>query len=342
MANLTDRAERAFLGALIAEPGRLADVPGLRAGDFATRNHQAIFTALTNITAVRPGIPAEALPALIAVTADLPDIGVQDIAGLAADSPDPDAAAVYGRMVQEAALRRELLAHAERLADTAGPDRGADPELDYLAALSGALERSTRNLQSAAEWETEPIPPSEDPRVLREELLLAALIQDRELAADAPAWLNPDLFTSPERREIYEAAIAVTQSGEPATELTIAWELARQTAISDTMNGQTTATQTPETGTAASLLADLATRPIEVAVATQIGRDLLADQALAEIRREISILKHNAAVESERIRGLRPAEHDATRQRPLTHDGEPALIKPPAPELGHDGPQLRQ
>lgn len=342
MANLTDRAETALLGALITEPGRFADVPGLRAADFATRRHQAIFTAITAITTGRPGTPAEALPALIAATAGAPEINAQDLAGLSAGSPEPELAAVYGCMVQEAALRRQLLAHAERLAGTTGPERGTDPAMDYLTALASALERSTRNLQNAAEQETGPIPPREDPRVLREELLLAALIQDRELAADAPAWLNPELFTSPDRREIYQAAIAVTQTGEPATELTIAWELARQAATTDTLNGRTAQARDRGDRTAASLLADLAARPVEVAVATRIGRDLLAEQTLAEIRRENTTLKHAAATKPARLRTDPAAARETAPEHPLTRDGEPALPRPPAPELRHDGPQLHQ
>jgi DnaB-like helicase N terminal domain len=124
-------------------------------------------------------------------------------------------------MVLEAALLRDFAAD---LALRAGP--GSD------AALSETMTSYTRNINAAraaaADDAREPGPPPADPRAAREERFLSALMRQPGLAD----WISvdPEVFTSPGRRDIYQAITALTRHGEPVDEITLAWALARATA----------------------------------------------------------------------------------------------------------------
>lgn len=339
MTSLVHRAEMSLLGLLIRDPDQLSEALFLLDADFATRSHQEVFAAINEIIEAVPGISGPILPDLKTLLAGSSEVSAEDLDVLAhygADAQHP--AAVYARMIQEAAIWRDLRSIADRLDEAAGPARGADPELDHLAALSSALETHTSNLENAAGHEPEPAAPSDDPRAAREEQLLAALIQNQDLAAGAALWLDPGLFTSPVRRELYEGIIAVTQSDEPVVEMTIFWELARMQAMNATLHGRTIEAEMAPV----NLLARLVSAPAEIAAAVEIGRELLADHVRAEVARDISQLDHSPARPAARAPGARAAGHDATPPHARTRQGQTELTRPPEPELGHEGPQLRQ
>ena len=239
MPNLLHRTEEALLGALIYDPTLVDDVPYLLPRHFDHTDHQAIFAAFLDVRANEPDIWGAAMAEQITVQAARPGIDEARLAGLALSSPDVSSVAVYGRMVQEAALRRELAGHADRLAEAAGTVRGLDPELDHLALLSTALRSNSAHVEASLTYEpsAEPLHPGE--RTLREEHLLADLIQHPEHLREIATGLDPEVFTSPDRRSIYEAIVTIDEYGEPIEELTVAWEVARARSTALTPNDET-------------------------------------------------------------------------------------------------------
>jgi len=363
MTDLTHRAEAALIGALLNDPKLLDDVPHLRPDDFVDPRHELIFRTIGEIRAAHPGLYGAALAERVESYLFEPIISAAYLDDLALSCPEPQAAAVYGRLVHEASLRRTLATHAERLADAAGTERGQSPERDHLARLAEALGTHTRNLDrylgdgtpgdpattsdapGGATGDAEPTESADaDSRVRREELILADLIQHPQVVGDVAAWLDPQVFTTPERRELFETIIAVDGYGEPVDELTLSWELGRRRALTDTLNGQPVETWRTEPHPATSYIAHLAeAAAVEVGVAVEIGRDLLTDHVRAEFTAQSRLAAH---LNGNGTQPARAATASTGQQRAITHTTQtsrpPLLQPPPTPTLGDDGPQQRQ
>ncbi|MBC3842101.1 hypothetical protein GXW82_23570 [Streptacidiphilus sp. 4-A2] len=67
-------------------------------------------------------------------------------------------------------------------------------------------------------------------RAWQEELVLADLLQNGDQVAEVQVWLSPDSFEPGPRREVYEAILTVYEQGEPVNELTVAWQLGRDSS----------------------------------------------------------------------------------------------------------------
>ena len=282
--SLTHRAEQALLGALVDGPAQLAEVPGLQAADFADARHQAVFAVLSQIHAETPHTRGDELAELITSRAMDPGIDLEYVTRLRQSHPDGHNAAVYGRMVHEAALRRALAGHAERLNQSVTADPGADrDQRDHMLRLSAALEAHGRNFDTWPGGDNST--PGADPGTAghREEQVLADLFQHPETIRETAAWLDPELFTAPGRRIVYEALIAVDGYGDPVTELTVSWEVARRVALDRTLNtsGDIGTANDQEPGPA--YLTRLGETTVQAGSAALIGRDLLAEQTRTEL-----------------------------------------------------------
>ena len=112
MVNLTYRAERALLGALLRDPASLNDIPFLTAGDFASEQHGQVFSAI----AAAHARPLDDSPApfefAVAFSNSPPGISNHYLQNLSETCPDPANTSAYARMVMESSLRRQLLVHA--------------------------------------------------------------------------------------------------------------------------------------------------------------------------------------------------------------------------------------
>lgn len=350
MPNLVHRTEQALLGALIYDSTLADDVPYLLPRHFDDLDHQAVFATFLDIRADDPTATGVVMAERIAFQLDNPSIDQARLTGMALASPDVSSVAVYGRMIQEAALDRALAVHAERLAQAAGTVRGIDPELDHLALLSRALQTHTNTFTTDISFELSTDSASsapgqdisqdigqdadQDPRTVREEQVLADLIQHSEYVPEVAAWLDPEIFTSPDRRVIFEAIVAVDQYGEPVEELTLAWELARTQSNEQARDGQT---RTADTYTAPGYMGRLAATAVETGAAIEIGRDLLAEHTRTELGAgvEQTGLGTGGTISEATVR------HDL-QHHALTHDQTPPLLTPPDHPLGLDGPELRQ
>ncbi|MET8139875.1 DnaB-like helicase N-terminal domain-containing protein [Sphaerisporangium sp. NPDC005288] len=337
MPDLVHRTEEALIGALIYDPSLVNDVPYLLPRHFHRPDHQAVFAAFLDVHANEPAIWGAAMADRIIQHADVPGIDATRLAALALSSPDVSSIAVYGRMVQEAALHRDLLDHADRLAEAAGPTRGLDAERDHMALLSQALRSNAVRFDIETDAALPAQAVRQDLRILREEALLADLIQHPEHLRGVAAWLDPEVFTSTDRRDIYEAIVAVDRYGEPVEELTLTWELARARSAAPPLTQETSTGQDAPLA-ASGYVARLARTAVESGIALEIGRDLLADHTRAEFTAGTAPRTADAEVtRNEQL--TREALH---REHRLTRATADPHLASPHRALGLDGPELRQ
>jgi hypothetical protein len=353
MPNLIHRTEQALLGALIYDPSLTIDVPYLLPRHFEHPEHQAIYAALLAVRANEPTATGVVLAERIAFQTGLATVTEASLTGMALASPDVSSVAVYGRMIQEAGLYRSLAEHAERLAQAAGPVRGVDPELDHFDALSRALGRHATGYYATFEAALTTQSPAqitrEDLQTLREEQVLADLVQNPHVLTEVVDWLDPQVFTSPDRRQIYEAIVAVDGYGEPVEELTLAWQLARSHTNQMSMHpGRDTVRQEQLAGP--GYLERLARMSVETGVAIEIGRDLLAEHTTAQLTAKTPDLSlvHARTADRTQQREL-TQQRQPTQERQATLEAVPevtrevAPILAPSPDrtLGLNGPELR-
>jgi replicative DNA helicase len=329
MPDLTSRAEEALLGALIAGPDQLASVPALEAADFTDPARQAVWTAISRLREVAPGASGPEFADVIHATSNDDLITYDYLTRLAVAAPTPGAADVYARMVLEAAFLRGFAAEIALL-----PEAGQDSD----TALRDAITSYTRNINAVRSAATddlrEPGPPPDHPHAVLEERYLSAIMHQPGLTDWIP--LDPDIFTSPGRLAIYQAITALSHHGEPVDEITLPWALTRATATLDAHAGRTT---TPETFAATippGTIARLAATSIDTVTALDIGRDLLADHAYAQITAATRDAgQHHSP-------GTRTARTTVPRQNGLASDAARPLLQPPPGQQLQPGPQLRQ
>jgi hypothetical protein len=124
-------------------------------------------------------------------------------------------AASYARMITEAAIRRDLPAHAGRIAETGNSDLAAH----LLAATAAA-----RTVIEAAPQE----PALSHEQEARELTVLAGLLHDPGQISAVASWLPPESFADGIRREIYQAMASLDSYGDPVTSWTVTWQLAER------------------------------------------------------------------------------------------------------------------
>jgi hypothetical protein len=122
------------------------------------------------------------------------------------------------------------------------------------------------------------------------------------------SWLPADAFTPGPRREVYQAIAALARHGEAVDELTVDWQLARTTALT-----QATSPATGPAGTGPvpeGYVSRLAVIPVRAGTATLTGRILLNQYATAQQRARAAAA--NGHHQPGRSATAAPG-HDATR-----------------------------
>ena len=239
MDTLTVRAERALLGAMIADPalvGRLR----LSSSEFASESHAALYESIRAAAQTQPG-GMEGWRAAILQAA--PSLTSADLNVLAAACPFAAHGPAYAVMVVQAWARR----HLDQSAHTLGArstqldadaqqvmafDRPAGLELasgaNHMREVAFAIHEHARELSPQAPGPSSGRRRGANPeRVRREEAVLAGLLQqDPQRNLEILRMLSWEAFTNPHRREIYHVLTAMTLTGRPVDELTLDWELA--------------------------------------------------------------------------------------------------------------------
>lgn len=347
-STLTHRTEAALLGTLLFDRRALDDVAFLTPTDFAHPNHQDIYRAIHQVAAEHPAATGSVMAELVAEHLGRNRIDIGELHALALGSPEPQAAAVYARLVLEAALDRELADHAARMAVEAGPIRGIDPQRDHLAQLAEAIAFHTRNIDAATAYTTTRTDSADRPelsadqKIHVQEQVLADLIQHPRVIGEVATWLEPEVFTGG-RREIYETIVAVDQYGEAIDEVTLTWALGRRTALADTLRGFNLEADQPDHAPPGTI-SRLAAAAVEFGVAVELGRDLMTEHFRTELAAERTRVIGQAVTQpGPQIRAILAPGLTVGQQRTLTQEVGPAVIQPPpSTQLGPDGPQLRQ
>jgi replicative DNA helicase len=253
--SLTERAERAALGALLADPGHAARLDYLTPGDFASERHKAIFTAIAR-AAGEPGMSRDAYHAAVALAASSQE-STAYLRELIEACPAPGHVSAYGAMVVQARLARELAIRAEELTFEAedltadgrnmtavsGANRRAAEDLaDHLEDLAAAFRYHAARLEPAkaapgqtpagpATLDQAPASPLEAAQQHAEERILSALLQRHPEAGRILDFLPAAAFTSIPRRDIFQTIRTLNATGRPVDPLTIDWELSQRTTL---------------------------------------------------------------------------------------------------------------
>ncbi|HEY1914354.1 MAG TPA: DnaB-like helicase N-terminal domain-containing protein [Streptosporangiaceae bacterium] len=353
MTDLTDRAERALLGALIREPDQIYGARFVTVADFADPQNRTVFAALIALYADH--LDGARLPADLpgALTAKEPGINPEHLTRLTDACHRPQHAATYARMVIEAGLRRQLTGHADRLAEQAhtlyqevgrltgatGPGHGAEAFPAHLLKLAhtmlthswGLDPRPGQDLSSSRTVHPHPPAPRAatsapangrpDPQARQEEDILADLISHFGPNSNMLTWLPADAFTPGPRREVYQAIVTLRHNGEAVDPLTVDWQLARNTTLAQATS-PAGARPVPE-----GYVDRLAVIPVRAGTATLTGRVLLNQYAAQQQRaRAAAANSHHQPGRPATAPGHDAARFDGVRPRRPDH---PSLLQPP-------------
>ena len=257
--DLTRRAERAALGAMITNQQMAARLHYLEPADFTDPRHQWVFMTIRVLSAAPQRLSGNWLD-LIAGTAGR-WVNRKYLDELATACPDPEHGPAYGAMLVQATVYRQARDHADQMdvqaalfdaegsrlseagARGAGQIAGLGPLLAEVAKAvrghtamlapgtpdpaAGSLagpRRATAPAESAG-------PVSATLAERHEELVLSAVLQEHPQAGQILDYLPAAAFTSPDRQEIFRAVRRLSQSGRPVDELTVGWELATRSAV---------------------------------------------------------------------------------------------------------------
>ena len=252
MESLNARAERALLGALIADPDLAERLDYLRPDDFANPRHRAVLAGLARIVDDPVAGTGQRYAEIAMATGG--QVTPAYVKELASACPDREHAAAYGAMVLQARLARQLVIRAGELADQSAA-LGRDARRVIAAGGYGGneAEASARHLSQVAavlirhaakfgppqdQLTTVARPRSDRPsasapgpaaeQLRREEQVLSALLQEHSESGQVLSFLPVSAFTSEYRQEIFQAIRALDTAGKPVDELTVDWELAQR------------------------------------------------------------------------------------------------------------------
>jgi replicative DNA helicase len=367
---LTYRAERAVIGALLADPHPDDHHYGLTAADFSSRLHREIYTALTDLALARPDLTGESRDQVIADMLNLPGATLDGLRQLRQDAPDHAATAAYAQMVRTAAIYRDIAGHADdiarNLATTEADDPDADAELlTHNRRLALALARhaeafrpvtappfGTPDLGYPAEVIIEALTARSE-RAELEDQVLADLLRDPEQINTVRQFLTDNAFTSPGRRHIYRAMTAMAFHGEPIDEVTVTWRVeveqaqARLHGVDVNAPGTTPDESVyPVTDTdpepTAVYLARLAATTIVVSSAVHAARDLLAAH-LKDTLPDPTAVVASAVAAAARAARTQTRHRQQAAHEPITqveqHRPRYSTARPPGPLPATDAPQ---
>jgi replicative DNA helicase len=286
MSDITMSTERALLGALLTDPGQLDELRYVRTQDFEFQRHREIYTAIQDVHADAPSLTGVAFADHVAARLPNSDfVWDFELHTLALNCPDPDHGPTYARMVQEAAFRRDLADHAERIGAIA--QAGTEPQVisEHLALLSEALGTHATRFGPMAELAhisdiaagraAVEIDQTEPERLARQDQVLADLMRHPEDVREVSTWLSADNFAAGPRREVYETIVYIDSLDEPVDEITVAWNMARRAAAYDALGTDQYGLQ-PYAGVPA-YISSLRELEVPEDTAFAVGRQLLAD-----------------------------------------------------------------
>ncbi|MCX2969478.1 MULTISPECIES: DnaB-like helicase N-terminal domain-containing protein [Streptomyces] len=230
-------AEQALLGALLLEPQRLGDVPGVRPDAFSTAAHAALHAAIHSLPAPDLVLHAQNTKWLDQVLAAAREqargLTASYLHSLIQVCPWPRHAPAYARIIEAEHARRRLRASAQRLAQTAGDTSLPHPvhttlaEADALAGVVDDLAARFPSHSGSLPRTPAPVPttaPYDAGEAVDEERLLLATATAHATDVEQMRWLTPDDFTHPLHAGLWQCLTALTRRRAPVDPVTVLWE----------------------------------------------------------------------------------------------------------------------
>jgi replicative DNA helicase len=258
---VTQLSEAATLGGLLLRPKDLDPIRlWLRAGDFADPWHEQLYALLREKQIAQEPINPEAVGMDLLERVGPRRADLVRIVGVLQSTPAHAEPAVYGRMVLESSLRREVamqgvllracalsasLNHSSRpltvglamvdqaLREGEGRWQLASGESSFAPTthpeLAPALRNPHRFLAADRLVSAHPQLDVEEGR-LREQQTVAALICHPGQLPEVRSWLRPELLTDKRWRVAYEALLDLVDAGtSPVDAVTVSWQIQRST-----------------------------------------------------------------------------------------------------------------
>ncbi|CAL9582821.1 hypothetical protein SUDANB106_05081 [Streptomyces sp. enrichment culture] len=238
-------AEQALLGALLLEPDRLGDVPGIGPEMFSTAAHRALFAAIRALPTPDPAEHAKNTKWLDAVLTTAREqargLTASHLHGLIHHCPWPRHATAYAQMVEADHVRRTLRTHAQRLAHTATDHTLPQPvdttlaEADTLTSLvddiaarlpphSSLLPRTPATVPTTA--------PDYAKEAIDEERLLLATATAHPGDVEQMRWLAAEDFARPLHAGLWQCLTTLTRRRAPVDPVTVLWEAQQRGLLS--------------------------------------------------------------------------------------------------------------
>ncbi|MFJ8628134.1 DnaB-like helicase N-terminal domain-containing protein [Kitasatospora sp. NPDC093550] len=329
--DLALRAEQAVIGAALRDPQQLDQIAYLTPDRLAHPTNRALLGALIESRTSNPAAPATRMPELVAQKAAVRGVGADYLRRLADAAPQPRAIASYARLVQEAAVRRDLALHLDRLRAPSAGQRGPEPALDRLTQRLEQAPLTAKFSEPAPEpYQPRPLPANSqevrlDLRLERQDTVLADLLQNPEHIREVSAWLYPEAFEAGPRREVYEAIVVLAERGDPVDTLTVEWEVNRQDPERYEVKVEVTVEERPD------YLARLATTAVVVGAAVELGGEIMAEDIRATLANDFGSIDVTA-----RGPGAEPKPSPDVRVTGPVPQVEPApLLQPPPAQQAH-------
>lgn len=238
-------AEQALLGALLLDPGQLADVPDLLPEHFANPSHSALLAAMRTLTPPDPDAhrasPVWLMAVLKTAVTTAPGLGTPYLHTLVNACPRPEHAPVYAQMIRAEHVRRTLREHAVRLEQLTQDCSLPDPVavvLEQADALGRFLDHTEPQWPRQPGPVPSPIPaaaneaPTEEDLDAERLLLAAGTARPQDLAA--LGWLHPEDFRLPLHQGLYRCLTAMARHGDPIDPITVLWRAQQHAALHGT------------------------------------------------------------------------------------------------------------
>lgn len=237
--------EQALLGALLLDPHRLGDVPGIAADSFSTAAHAALFAAISTLPPPDPDEHAKNTKwldhVLTTARGKARALTAPYLHTLVQVCPWPRHAPAYARMVEAEHARRRLHRAAEHLVQTvndASLPHPVQPVLDKADALAALVDDIARRFPPRAGiLPRTPAPPAattpDQTEAIEEEQLLLATATAHPADIESIGWLLPDDLTLPLHAGLWQCLTALTRRNEPVDPVTALWEAQQRGLLDD-------------------------------------------------------------------------------------------------------------
>lgn len=321
---LTQRAEQALIGALLAHPWQFI-VFGEATGDAFTDPRLArVYDAMTvHWGRIAPDDIDRPLEPIASTAGVVPDY----LEFLRSACPAPLHAGAYDRLVAEAAIRRDLRSTIDELTDKARKV-GYGPLSAHSLKVADALKHHliAFDPDTMTAVLTQPLNAQNGQHAPVEESVLAGLLNQHRQSRTTLEILHPEAWTDPARQELHQAMVTLVASGRDIDPLTVDWQISHARE----QNGQPAGHPVAEDA-GPSYATKLAGIPV---TGNLLHRAYALMDAARAARPEPGGPSAGIGPQPPRVHGAGPAP---------AQDPQPGLLEipPPAPGNGHvPGPKM--